>query len=869
MSNIIENIIENLSDKNFKNRLKAVHELSYFKSEKAFKALLNALTDTEAKIRSLAVKSLNKYAYEWRHEVIEAAINLLADEDNDVAMSAAELISEASDSKTSDSLLKYIENIGGKINIYAVLACGKTMGDKLKDKLVKTLKISEDKKLTAAIIKALGASEEPRFLDILAPYLKDGDVRIKSSAIEAISHLKLKKEIFIELFKPMLDENNARIVANSCIALFNAGDRNAFKKVETLIKSNDKWARASGCYVLGNIESHKCAPLLLSLKNDIEADVRLNVARSLYNIKTKEAAGALIEMIADGDQNVKSNVMNLILKINYKEAFWPVSEMLKSPHHSLKIIAASVLCNINDPAAITVISETIKGETEENIKNELKKYLNILKENSRPALQINDIEKPRNTAYSSTNSDISLPEELMPKEGHQETITDTIISKLFHKSQFLREEAAFELSYVESEKAVFALMKGLGDSVGKVRSVCARSITKHCMKFPKLLPGIKEKLIELLYDDYNEAAQHAAQTLGYIRDKNSIPALLEILNHDNPNTRLYAAMALGKMNDKSVIKPLVELLHKDKNKKVRATLLTALGNLEEAENLPIILKFGLNDNDPHVRASTIEAISKLKIPFEKVSEIIIKKLDDPNNRVVANACLALWKLGDLSAMEHITKLVKNPDKWFRASASYILGQIANVEATNILISLKNDPEIDVRLNVAKSLGNIKNTKAITALIEMLDDSDEIVKTTAYDAIIKCNDKFAFWCMAQYLKSPYEILRYIATVVLCNIGDLACVSLIIEALSKEKNAEVKGEILKFLTLLIQKNPQTAFKEIFGDVDKNASTLEESLKILEKLSIENSIKIELCEKASGSSIKKVAKLASDILSKIAPK
>lgn len=869
---LIDEIIENISAGDFRRRLKALHDISYFNSEKAFAAAMKSLSDGEPKIRTLAVRSLKKYYHQYQRTITEELIKLLSDPDKETAFAAAEALGEAADPKTAETLLKYLRGSDENLKLYAIIACKKIKSEHIKETLVGIIKESAeagDKKTLSTAITALTGNLSPDLLPMLIKLgLEDADARVKASAIETISCLNIDKKALIEIFRPLLTENNARVVANACVALHNAGDDTVFDDINRLLKNDNKWVRASGCYVLGKIANEAAFRLLQKYRSDGDPEVRINAARSIFSVKTEKAARALIEMASDADNTVKGAVYQLILKFNEAHAFWPVIDLLKSGNKILAVMAASVLCAIGDDAALPVLKEAFESAPDGQFKKELNKYLRILgdihnqkKVSARAMATYRETTEDRagDAAGDIMEEGVAIPVELLLKPGEEKNFAHIIIEKLFHKSQFLREEAAAELSYVDSKKAVFALCRGLSDPVAKVRAVCARSISRHCMKYPELLPEIKEKLLELLYDDHPEAAQHAAMALGFIRDKNTIPALLEILSHESANTRLYAAMALGRMADKSVGAPLTELLKREENKKVRAAVITALGYIGEADYYDTIVKNGFDDKDPHVRASAVEAISKLKIAPEKITGVIKKALGDINNRVIANACIALWKTGDLSAMTYVTKLVKNNDKWYRASASYVLGQIASVEATNILLSLKNDQEADVRLNVAKALGNIKTPKAITALVEMLDDADDVVKNTAYDAIIKCEDKFAFWPMANYLKSEFEILRFMAAVVLCNIGDPACVPLILEAAARERNEEVKSEILKYLKLFVHNHPIDSFKDIFSEKYNNQAAAEEGLKLVEQIEVSNEVKIKIYAAAAGSQFKKVAAAA----------
>jgi hypothetical protein len=99
----------------------------------------------------------------------------------------------------------------------------------------------------------------------------------------------------------------------------------------------------------------------------------------------------------------------------------------------------------------------------------------------------------------------------------------------------------------------------------------------------------------------------------------------------------------------------------------------------------------------------------------------------------------------------------------------------------------------------------------------------------------------------------------ATVVLCNIGDPACVPLILEAAAKERNEEVKNEIMKYLKLFVHNHPIDSFKDIFTEKYNNQAAAEEGLKLVEHIEVNKEVKIKLYTAAAGSQFKKVAEAA----------
>jgi HEAT repeat protein len=79
-------------------------------------------------------------------------------------------------------------------------------------------------------------------------------------------------------------------------------------------------------------------------------------------------------------------------------------------------------------------------------------------------------------------------------------------------------------------------------------------------------------------------------------------------------------------------------------------------------------------------------------------------VEEDDNRVKANAVIALHRLGDFEAASHLSGMVKAPNKWLRASAAYVCGQIGTPDTTDVLLSLVRDPDVDVRLNVVRAMG---------------------------------------------------------------------------------------------------------------------------------------------------------------------
>ncbi|MBI5555031.1 MAG: HEAT repeat domain-containing protein [Elusimicrobia bacterium] len=120
------------------------------------------------------------------------------------------------------------------------------------------------------------------------------------------------------------------------------------------------------------------------------------------------------------------------------------------------------------------------------------------------------------------------------------------------------------------------------------------------------------------------------------------------------------------------------------------------------------------DVNPHVRAKGIEVIEAelvKNMDIEVAAKLLTPFLQDPDNRVRANAAKALYEFDQEKAFATLQEMVANDNKWMRLSAAWALGEIASSEAINILLQLSADTEFHVRQRVLKSLNALLQKKS--------------------------------------------------------------------------------------------------------------------------------------------------------------
>lgn len=155
-----------------------------------------------------------------------------------------------------------------------------------------------------------------------------------------------------------------------------------------------------------------------------------------------------------------------------------------------------------------------------------------------------------------------------------------------------------------------------------------------------------------------------------------LPAMMRLVRHSNPYVRSKSVLMIGK-GSRSV-------------KWVRQKL---------------------NDVDPRVRANAVESLWSMDTDEARLLLQFAAK--DGNNRVVGNAMLGLYRLGDCSVLGDLVKMMSHESSLFRASAAWIMGETGDPRFTEALRKSVSDPDPFLRKRALTALGRIKAAGAPT------------------------------------------------------------------------------------------------------------------------------------------------------------
>jgi HEAT repeat protein len=219
---------------------------------------------------------------------------------------------------------------------------------------------------------------------------------------------------------------------------------------------------------------------------------------------------------------------------------------------------------------------------------------------------------------------------------------DEIFKQLGPSKDVGRARFAWALCALGDERGMTALLEAVGKQIANPKTIHGWD--------PAVIARMAntDRLIEMA-NSSNEMIQfHAAQELGFRKDKDTIPSLIKLLGSTGRNVVVEAAVALGRSTDERARKALVDKLRNDSG--LIDLILTTVTMSVGAPSLEVIYD-GMTDVD--VKFKIVGRLKELKDPRSK--DFLVKVLNEklpyvtPKEKLDADNIhnQALWTLEDL------------------------------------------------------------------------------------------------------------------------------------------------------------------------------------------------------------------------------
>ena len=250
--------------------------------------------------------------------------------------------------------------------------------------------------------------------------------------------------------------------------------------------------------------------------------------------------------------------------------------------------------------------------------------------------------------------------------------------------------------------------------------------------------GYLQHLVALVVFPIEEVALTALQALINVKDNRVVPHILKLMS-DNSQSSQRRFLMLKIILDSQVplnSELLEQILLNEKDVIVKSGLVKVYARSVGEKGLNTLAKC-LKDEDPRVRANTVEVIEEQKI--RGCERNIATLLSDTENRVKVNAAKYLVKNGFKQAFETLKAMLVSQEVWLRDSVIFALGEIGDQASLTLLKAALKDPNQGIRLSVLKALSNINNSTARQVLNAACKDPDPVVAQVAYSLCEKLKD----------------------------------------------------------------------------------------------------------------------------------
>ena len=153
----------------------------------------------------------------------------------------------------------------------------------------------------------------------------------------------------------------------------------------------------------------------------------------------------------------------------------------------------------------------------------------------------------------------------------------------------------------------------------------------------------------------------------------------------------------------------------------------------------------------------LSAAKSLAAIGEPAVDLLISALTSEKALVRIRATQVLGHIGDTRAIIPLTTSLDGPDTDMRKAAAEALGQIGGPETITDLIRLLHDPAEEIRIAGARALGATGHSEAIDGLIDALCDEEYSVRAEVFDVMTR-NGTIAIPALVAALCHPSREIR---------------------------------------------------------------------------------------------------------------
>ena len=264
-------------------------------------------------------------------------------------------------------------------------------------------------------------------------------------------------------------------------------------------------------------------------------------------------------------------------------------------------------------------------------------------------------------------------------------------------------------------------------------------------------------------------------------------AVTRLTASDNNDDRRRGFELAARINDPSFFHRLEQAYRAEDVPFLKPMMLGVLAMLDGDASRPFIIE-ALESPEHRLRASAVEAAGLIQ--DDDLLQRVLPLLRDQDNRVAANAAVALKDFGSIKVLEALEQMLESEDVNRRDSAAFALAHLKSEAALYLLVKASRDPAKTVRNKVVKGLEALAaegSSKAADVLEKILKDDEEGLAD--YFALAAADTT------ASYLAHDDFSVRLKVVKDIVKAADKTKLPALKEALKRERDTYVKSAIIR--------------------------------------------------------------------------
>jgi HEAT repeat protein len=381
-----------LSSSSPQKRLEAVQKLRAMKDPDAIGALINALEDPEAAVRTEVVSALGEFE---DPSVVRALVGALRDHSEPVQELAIQALKKIGDHSVIEPIAGVLLRGTPGVQYHAAQAlralgwAPRTLGEQIPyyvatgdfkrvamfgtaavSALAAVLRGGSNERRVAAAT-TLGEMSDPSVLKPLLAALKDSEPMVRSAVASALARSG-NPQVSAALL-PLLKDRARGVRVAVVTAIGQLGDTHGVELLTDLANDREWEVRTALAEALGRLGDHRALPTVLNLLRDQDQEVRQSAADALGKVGDESALESLLMGMVDEHMGVRqASARSLAMVEPYWErservrAFLPqLQEAVRNRDPGVQVAAAALLRRLTGRSAAEFLASEAKMPSHE------------------------------------------------------------------------------------------------------------------------------------------------------------------------------------------------------------------------------------------------------------------------------------------------------------------------------------------------------------------------------------------------------------------------------------------------------------------------------------------------------------------------